>query len=175
MEDYLFVDFTNFSSFSILFLLFTHCQEPWASLDSIYEKQMENRWTRRYGDKCTNWLHVWCLLLRLREEWKERLEKRLRMLDNPDDKEKQANPENWVLLANYQGHLFLRGKRLPPELYWLTRQNFPYLLSQLRKDLHANPHHVLVGTVIQLILGLFYIFKKKLFELAPFPKFLRTM
>ena len=85
MKDYLFVVFTYFSSFSILSLLFTHWQEPWASLDSIYEKQMENKWSRRYGDKCTNQLPIWCLLLRLREEWKERLEKRLKMLDNPDD------------------------------------------------------------------------------------------
>lgn len=30
-------------------------------------------------------------LLRLREEWKRRLEERLRMLDNPEEKEKQAN------------------------------------------------------------------------------------
>uniref|UniRef100_A0A287ATZ4 Family with sequence similarity 240 member B n=1 Tax=Sus scrofa TaxID=9823 RepID=A0A287ATZ4_PIG len=28
---------------------------------------------------------------KLREEWKQRLEKRLRMLDNPDGKEKQTN------------------------------------------------------------------------------------
>ncbi|KAM6169959.1 protein FAM240B [Rhynchocyon petersi] len=31
-------------------------------------------------------------LKKLRREWMERLEKRLRMLDNPDDKQKQANP-----------------------------------------------------------------------------------
>ncbi|EDL16246.1 mCG14474 [Mus musculus] len=67
------------------------CCETCDELKSFWEKEIHKQTCYRELEEDRQGRSA---LRKLREEWKERLEKRLKMLDNPDDKEKQANPEN---------------------------------------------------------------------------------
>ncbi|KAL6049421.1 hypothetical protein STEG23_009499 [Scotinomys teguina] len=65
------------------------CCETCDELKSFWEKEISKQTCYRELEEDRQERSA---LRKLREEWKQRLEKRLRMLDNPDDK--QANPEN---------------------------------------------------------------------------------
>ncbi|XP_059118202.1 protein FAM240B [Peromyscus eremicus] len=67
------------------------CCETCDELKSFWEKEISKQTCYRELEEDRQEKSA---LRKLREEWKQRLEKRLRMLDNPDDKGKQANPEN---------------------------------------------------------------------------------
>ncbi|XP_032741145.1 protein FAM240B-like [Rattus rattus] len=67
------------------------CCETCDELKSFWEKEIRKQTCYRELEEDRQERSA---LRKLREEWKERLEKRLRMLDNPEDKETQANPES---------------------------------------------------------------------------------
>ncbi|KAB0373283.1 hypothetical protein FD755_014942, partial [Muntiacus reevesi] len=64
------------------------CCETCHELKSFWEKEISKQTCYRELEEDRQGRSA---LRKLREEWKQRLEKRLRMLDNPDGKEKQAN------------------------------------------------------------------------------------
>uniref|UniRef100_A0A2K6M7L4 Family with sequence similarity 240 member B n=1 Tax=Rhinopithecus bieti TaxID=61621 RepID=A0A2K6M7L4_RHIBE len=59
------------------------CCETCRELKSFWEKKSVNRLLPRTGGRSSG--------KKLREEWRQRLERRLRMLDNPEEKDKPAN------------------------------------------------------------------------------------
>ncbi|CAO2596448.1 Protein FAM240B [Lemmus lemmus] len=67
------------------------CCETCDELKSFWEKEISKQTFYREREEDRQGKSA---LRKLREEWKQRLEKRLRMLDNPDEEGKQANPEN---------------------------------------------------------------------------------
>lgn len=64
------------------------CCETCHELKSFWEKEIRKQTCYRELEEDRQGRSA---LGKLREEWKQRLEKRLRMLDNPDGKEKQTN------------------------------------------------------------------------------------
>ncbi|XP_043309735.1 protein FAM240B isoform X1 [Cervus canadensis] len=64
------------------------CCETCHELKSFWEKEISKQTCYRELEEDRQGRSA---LRKLREEWKQRLEKRLRMLDNPDGKEKQEN------------------------------------------------------------------------------------
>nr|KAF6433385.1 family with sequence similarity 240 member B [Molossus molossus] len=75
------------------------CCETCHELKSFWEKEISKQtWYReREEDRQGK-----SALRKLREEWKRRLEERLRMLDNPEEKQKQANTAGWKPPASSQ-------------------------------------------------------------------------
>ncbi|XP_040844795.1 protein FAM240B [Ochotona curzoniae] len=67
------------------------CCETCDELKSFWEKEISKQTCYRELEEDRRGRSA---LRKLREEWKQRLEKRLSMLDNPDDKEKQAKPSD---------------------------------------------------------------------------------
>ncbi|XP_028747556.1 protein FAM240B-like isoform X1 [Peromyscus leucopus] len=67
------------------------CCETCDELKSFWEKEISKQTCYRELEEVRQERSA---LRKLREEWKQRLEKRLRMLDNPDNEGKQATPEN---------------------------------------------------------------------------------
>ncbi|XP_029776041.1 protein FAM240B-like [Suricata suricatta] len=64
------------------------CCETCHELKSFWEKEISKQTCYRELEEDRQGRSA---LRKLREEWKQRLEKRLQMLDNPDEKKKQAN------------------------------------------------------------------------------------
>ncbi|XP_032333334.1 protein FAM240B-like [Camelus ferus] len=64
------------------------CCETCHELKSFWEKEIRKQTCYRELEEGRQERSA---LRKLREEWKQRLEKRLRMLDNPDGKEKQSD------------------------------------------------------------------------------------
>ncbi|XP_031532446.1 protein FAM240B [Vicugna pacos] len=64
------------------------CCETCHELKSFWEKEIRKQTCYRELEEDRQERSA---LRKLREEWKQRLEKRLRMLDNPDGKEKQSD------------------------------------------------------------------------------------
>ncbi|KAG3293570.1 protein FAM240B [Ictidomys tridecemlineatus] len=67
------------------------CCETCRELKSFWEKEISKQTCYRELEEHRQGRSA---LRKLREEWKQRLEQRLRMLDRPDEKEKQAGPEH---------------------------------------------------------------------------------
>ncbi|XP_036352685.2 protein FAM240B [Ochotona princeps] len=65
------------------------CCETCDELKSFWEKEINKQTCYRELEEDRLGRSA---LRKLREEWRQRLEKRVSMLDNPDDKEKQAKP-----------------------------------------------------------------------------------
>ncbi|XP_038382735.1 protein FAM240B [Canis lupus familiaris] len=64
------------------------CCETCHELKSFWEKEISKQTCYRELEEDRQGRSA---LRKLREEWKQRLEKRMQMLDNPNDKKKQAS------------------------------------------------------------------------------------